>query len=99
METMSNTKRRKNGKFGLTLAALVLLPLFLLRLVASQVASALPADNQPQTRYVLADLGAPGASFGGAPTDDNEGLTGRSTRDDEPAQINFVQGKIAFEFV
>jgi hypothetical protein len=36
----------------------------------------------------------------GAPTINNEALTGRSTRDDdERAQINFVQGKIAFEFV
>ncbi len=100
METTSNTKKRKNGKFGLTLAVLVLLPLFLLRLAAGQIASALPAGNQPQTRYTSTDLGTLGASFSGAPTIYNEALTGRSTRDDdEPAQINFVQGKIAFEFV
>lgn len=100
METTSNTKKGKNGKFGLTLAVLVLLPFFLLRLAASQVASAPPADSQPQTKYALANLGALGASFSGAPTVNNEGLAGRSTRDDdEPAQINFVQGKIAFEFV
>jgi len=36
----------------------------------------------------------------GAPTINNEALTGGSTRDDdERAQINLVQGKIAFEFV
>jgi hypothetical protein len=58
------------------------------------------AGNQPQTRNTIADLGTLGASFSGAPTINNEALTGRSTRDDdEPAQINFVQGKIAFEFV
>jgi hypothetical protein len=36
VETTSNTKKRKNGKFGLTMAVLVLLPLFLLRLAAGQ---------------------------------------------------------------
>src|SRR6266436_307180 len=100
METTSNTKKRKNGKFGLTLAVLVLLPLFLLRLAAGQVASALPTGNQPQTRYTITDLGTLAASFSGAPAIYNKALTGRSTRDDDdPAQINFVQGKIAFEFV
>ena len=99
-ETTRNTKKRKNGKFGLTLAVLVLLPLFLLRLAAGQIASAQLAGNQPQTRYTLNDLGTLGASFSGAPTINNEALTGRSTRDDgESAQINFVQGKIAFEFL
>ena len=99
METRSNTKKRKNGKFGLTLAMLVLLPLFLLRLTAGQIASAQPAGNQPQTRYTITDLGTLGASFSGTPTVNNEALTARSTRDDdEPAQINFLQGKIAFEF-
>jgi hypothetical protein len=99
METTSNTKKRKNGKFGLTLAVLVLLPLFLLRLAAGQVANALPAGNQPQTKYTITDPGVLGASFSGAPTI-YEALTGRSTRDDnEPSQINFVRGKIAFEFV
>ena len=100
METTTNTKKRKNGKFGLTVAVLVLLPLFLLRLAAGQIASAQPAGNQSQTRYTVTDLGTPGASFTGAPPIYNEALTGRSTReDDEPARINFVQGKIAFEFV
>src|SRR5216684_3109689 len=100
METTSNTKKRKNGRFGLTLAVLVLVPLFLLRLAAGQMAGAQPAGNQPQTRYAITDLGTLGASFSGAPAISNEGLTRRSTRDDdEPAEINFVQGKIAFEFV
>src|SRR5712691_9934463 len=100
METTSNTKKHESGKFGLTLAALVLLPLFLLRLAAGQIASAPPAGHQPQARYTLADLGMLGTLFSGAPAIYNEPLTGRSTRDDdEPARINFVQGKIAFEFV
>jgi hypothetical protein len=100
METTSDTKIRKNGKFGLTLAVLVLLPLSLLRLAAGQLPSALPAGNQPQTTYPTAHPGTLGASFSLAPAKYNEALTARSTRDDdEPAQINFVQGKIAFEFV
>lgn len=100
METTSQTKRRKNGKFGSTLAVLVLLPLVLLRLAAGQIASAQPAGNQSQTRYTITDFGTLGAWFIGAPTINNKALTGRPTRDDdEPAQINFVQGKIAFEFV
>jgi hypothetical protein len=100
METISNTKKRKNGKFGLTLPVLVLLPLFLLRLAAGQIASAQPAGNQPQPRHTITGIGTLGALFSGAPTINNEALTGRSTQDDgEPAQINFVQGKIAFEFV
>ncbi len=95
METTSDTKIGKNGKFGLTLAVLILLPLSLLRLAAGQVPSALP-----QTRHALTDLGTLGASFSLAPAKYNEALTARFTRDDdEPAQINFVQGKIAFEFV
>jgi hypothetical protein len=58
------------------------------------------ATNQPQTRYTTTDLGTLGALFSGAPPINNKALTGRSTRDDdEPTQINFVQGKIAFEFV
>ena len=77
METTSDTNTHKNGKFGLTLTMLVLLPLSLLRLAAGQVPSAQPADNQPQTRHALTDLGTLG----------------------EPAQINFVPGEIAFEFV
>ena len=100
METTSNRTKRKNGKFGLTLAVLILLPLGLLRLAAGQIASALPIGNQPQTRYALTGLSTLGASFTRAPAIYNGALTGRSTRDDdEPAQINFAQGKIAFEFV
>jgi hypothetical protein len=100
METTSNTKKRKNRKFGLTLAVLVLLPLFLLRLAAGQVANVQPPGNQPQASYTIADLGTLGASFSVAPAIYKEPLTRRSTRyDNEPAQINFVQGKIAFEFV
>jgi hypothetical protein len=91
METTGNTKKRRNGKFGLTLAVLVLPPLFLLQLAAG---------NQHQTRHTITDLRTLGASFSGAPAVYNEALTARSTRDDdEPAQINFAQGKIAFEFV
>ncbi len=100
MDTTSHTKKHKNGKLGLTLAVPALLSLLLLRLAAGQIASAEPAGNQPQTRYTITDLGKLGAWFSGAPTINNEGLTGRSRRnDDEPDQINFVQGKIAFEFV
>ncbi len=99
MEITSDTKKRKNRKLGLILAVLVLLPLFLLRLAAGQIASALPAGKQSPTSYTITNLGVLGASFSGAPTI-YEALTGKSTRDDnEPAQINFVQGKIAFEFV
>jgi hypothetical protein len=83
---------------GSALAVLVLLPLFLLRLAAGQIASAQLAGNPSQTRYTITDLGTLGASFSGAPTI-NRALTGQSTQDGEPAQINFVQGKIAFEFV
>src|SRR6266436_10042703 len=93
METTSNMKKRRNGKFGLTLAVLVLPPLFLLQLAAG---------NQPQTRHTITDLRTLGASFSGALAVAvyDEALTARSTRDDdEPAQINFAQGKIAFEFV
>lgn len=100
METTSNTKKRKNGRFGLILAVLVLLPLFLLRLAAGQTASTQPASNQSQTRHTITHLGTLGVLFSGAPTIYNEALTRRFMRDDdEPAQINFVQGKIAFEFV
>jgi hypothetical protein len=100
METISNANKRKNRKFGLTLAVLALVPLFLLRLASGQVASAPPAGNQPQTRYALTGLSRLGASLSGARAIYNEALTRRSTRDDdEPARINFVQGKIAFEFV
>jgi hypothetical protein len=98
MEIISNMKKRKNRKFGLSLAVLVLLPLFLLRLAAGQIAGAQPAGNQPPTRYTITDLGTLGVSFGEVPTI-NRALTGLSTQDGEPAQINFVQGKIAFEFV
>ena len=99
METTGNTQKRENGTFGLTLAVLVLLPLLLLRLAAGQIAGALPASNQPQTRHTITDLGTLGASFSGVPTINTEALAGRSTRDDdEPAQVNFVQGKITFEF-
>ena len=95
MEIISNTKKHKNGKFGLTLAVLILLPLLLLRLASAQ-----PAVNQSQTRHPITDLGMLGALFIGEPTINNKALAGRFTRDDdEPAQINFVQGKIAFEFV
>jgi hypothetical protein len=100
METTSDTNTRKSGKFGLTLAVLVLLPFFLLRLAAGQIASVQAAGHQPQAGYTLTDLGMLGTLFSGAPPINNEALTGRSTRDDhEPVQINFVQGKIAFEFV
>ncbi len=100
MEITSDTKKRKNRKLGLILAVLVLLPLFLLRLAAGQIASARPAGNQAQTKHTIADRGTLGASFSGPMTIYKEALTGRSTQeDDESAQINFVQGKIAFEFV
>ena len=100
METTSNTTKCKNRKFELTLAAVVLLPLFLLRLAAGQVAGAQPAGNPSQTRYTIADLGTLGAAFSEVPTINNEAINGQSREDDdEPAQINFVQGKIAFEFV
>src|SRR5260370_15608675 len=56
--------------------------------------------HHPQARPTLTDLNMLGILFSGALTVNNEALTARSTRDDEePAQINFVQGKIAFEFV
>ncbi len=56
--------------------------------------------HQPQARHTLTDLDMLGTLFSGALTVNNEALAGRSTQDDdEPAQINFVQGKIAFEFV
>ena len=100
METTSNVKKRKNGKFGLTLTVLVLVPFFLLRLAAGQITGAQPAGNQSQTRHTITDLSRLGASFTGAPALYKEALTGRSTRDDdEPVHINFVEGKIAFEFV
>jgi hypothetical protein len=100
MEATSNIREHKNRKSGLTLAVLVLLPLFLLRLAVGQIAGAQLAGNQPQVRYSLTDLGTLGASLIGAPTMDNGALTGRSTRapQDVSAQINFVQGKIVFEF-
>ncbi len=100
METTSNTRKRKNRKFGVTLAVLVLLPFILLRLAGGQIAGAQPSGNQPQTRYTITDLGTLGASFSGAPTINNGALSGRSTRapQDVSAQITFVQGKIAFEF-
>jgi hypothetical protein len=98
METTSTTTKCKDQKFGLTLAVLVLLPLFLLRLAAGQIADALPAGNQPQTRYTVTSLGTLGASFSGAPAI-YSAVTGRLARDDsEPAQLTFVQSKIAFEF-
>ena len=87
-------------KIAVTLAVFVLLLLFLLRLAAGQIASAQLGGNQSQTRYTISGLGMLGASLIGAPTMYNEALTRRSPRaDDEPVQINFVQGKIAFEFV
>ncbi len=98
METTNNTKKRKNGKFGLTLAALVLLSIFLLRLPAGQIAGAQPPGDQPRTRFAITDLGTLATSFSEAQTI-NPAVTGQFTRDDEPARINFVQGKIAFEFV
>src|SRR5258708_365727 len=56
--------------------------------------------HQPQARHTVTDLDMLGTLFSGALTVNNEALAGRSTQDDdEPAQINFVQGKIAFEFV
>jgi len=98
METTNNTKKRKNGKFGLTLAALVLLSIFLLRLPASPIAGAQPPGDQPRTRFAITDLGRLATSFSEDPTI-NQAVTGEFARDDEPARINFVQGKIAFEFV
>src|SRR5712664_1953215 len=51
--------------------------------------------HQPQARHTLTDLDMLGTLFSGALTVSNEALAGRSTQDDdEPAQINFVQGKI-----
>src|SRR5437879_1817707 len=98
METTNNTKKRKNGKFGLTLAALVLLSIFLLRLPAGQIAGAQPPADQPRTRFAITDLGTLRAAFSEAPTI-NRAVTGQFTRDDhEPGEINFVQGQIAFEF-
>src|SRR5258707_628083 len=65
--------------------------------------SLVPKDHvghQPQTRHTLTHLDMLRTLFSGALTVNNEALAGRSTQDDdEPAQINFVQGKIAFEFV
>src|SRR5216683_2536405 len=56
--------------------------------------------HQPQARHTLTDLDMLATLFSGALTVNNEALAGPSTQDDdEPAQINFVQGKIAFEFV
>src|SRR5260370_26499471 len=98
MEITSNTKKGKNGEFALTLAALVLLPLFLLWLAADQIPRALFAGNQLQTSYTITHLGMLGA-FSVAPTINNAALTALSVRAaDEPAQINFVQGRIDFEF-
>jgi hypothetical protein len=77
----------------IAITALVVLALFV-------CVGAQHTDNQPETRYAITELGMLAASFNGAPDIDNEALTGRSTQDDgEPAQINFVQGKVAFEFV
>src|SRR6266566_3866951 len=67
METTNNTKKRKNGKFGLTLAALVLLSIFLLRLPAGQIAGAQPPGDQPRTRFAITDLGTLATSFSGSP--------------------------------
>jgi hypothetical protein len=76
-----------------TLACLLLV----LWLAAKQTTGAQAAAYQ--TTYTITDLGTQVASFTGAPTLNTGALTGRSTRDgDEPAQLNFVQGKIAFEF-
>src|SRR5258707_14979332 len=100
MEIASNAKKCKSGKFGLTLAGFVLLPLFLLCLTAGQITNARPAGNQSHPRHTMTGIGMLGALFIGEPTINNKALAGRFTRDDdEPAQINFVQGKIAFEFV
>src|SRR5229473_4661549 len=77
----------------IAITALVVLALFV-------CVGAQHTGNQPETRYTITELGMLGASFNGAPDIDNEALTGRSTQDDDqPAQINFVQGKVAFEFV
>jgi hypothetical protein len=99
MGIIGDTNKRRNGKLWLTLAVLVLLPLSLLRMAAGQIPSAPPASN-PQTAYTIAHLRTLGASLSLAPAIYNEPLKGRSPRDDEePVQISFVQGKIAFEFL
>lgn len=97
MKTTSSINVRRGRRLGLTLAVFAFLPALLLWRASSPMVYA-QATIDP-TSYTVTDLGTLGASFGGAPTSNNEALTGRSTRDDdEPAQINFVQGKIAFEF-
>jgi hypothetical protein len=58
------------------------------------------AGHQSQTTYPITRFGTATALLSGAPTFNSNGLAARSTRDDdEPIQINFVQGKIAFEFL
>src|SRR5438309_12042984 len=98
METTNTTKKRKKGKFGLTLAALLLLSIFLLRLPAGQIAGAQPPGDQPRTRFAITDLGTLATSFSEAQTI-HPGVTGQFMRDDEPARVEPVQGKIACEFV
>ncbi len=56
--------------------------------------------NQSLTRYAITRFGTLAALFSVAPAMNNTARTARSTwDDDEPTQINFIQGKIAFEFV
>jgi probable HAF family extracellular repeat protein len=61
MENTRSIKERKNRKFGMILAALPLLPLFLLRLAASQAVSIQAAGNR--TTYTITDLGTLGGTF------------------------------------
>jgi hypothetical protein len=58
---VETTSKSKNRKFGLTLAALVLLPIFLLRLGAGQTAGAQSKTNQ--TTYTITDLGTLGGTM------------------------------------
>jgi len=97
--TYGDYKRYKDTqewKIWVDPAVLVLAASFSAAAGCRSIPSALPAGNQPpQTNYTTAHPGTLGASYSLAPAKYNEALTARSTRDDdEPAQINFVQGKM-----